>query len=279
MERVVHEPRSSRESGGQRVHAVALALALVGCSGVEATRVNLPVRVDARDLEPVDTDRGYTVELSEARLVGTDLKFAVAGEEHARTGWQPFPDWIVPVAHAHPGHYVGGDVTGELLGQFVTSWLPRTTAPIGIATLLEGDYRSARFAFGRASADDGLVASDPLLGHSALLRGFARRGDIVREFLIVLDASDEQELAGMPFAAGVRAGVPLAIGFELLPIDPVERDTLFDGIEFAGLPTAGDGVVHIESSAPHAGVADAYERVSSAFYAASHFRMSGVPLE
>jgi hypothetical protein len=262
-----------------------LGLGMMGlgaCSGEEATRVNLPVRVGAPDLEPLETNRGYTIELSEARLVVTDLKFAVAGEEHARSGrqpsWQRVADWFVPLAHAHPGHFVGGDVTGELLGHFVTSWLPADAAPIGVATLLEGDYRSASFAFGRASAEDELASDDPLLGHSALLRGSAARADVRREFLVVLDA-EEQELVGMPFEAGVRAGDPLAIGFELLPIDPIARGTLFDDIDFGRLPVAVDGRVRIVRAASDAALAAAYERVSLAFHSASHFRMRSVTLE
>jgi hypothetical protein len=251
---------------------------LGGCSGQEATRVDLPVRVDASDLEPIDSNRGYTIQLSEARLVVTDLKFAIAGEEHARNGWHRVADWLVPVARAHPGHFVGGDVTGELLGHFITSWVPRDSAPIGVATLLEGDYRSASFAFGRAAAEDGLPGDDALLGHSALLRGSATRGDVRRDFLIVLDADDGQGVAGMPFDAGVRAGEPLAIGFELLPVDPIDRATLFDEIDFARLPLADDGVVRIVSSSSDAALAAAYERISAAFQAATHFRMAGVPL-
>lgn len=271
------EPRAH---GGRQRFGLALGLGWLGiwgCSGEEATSVNLPVRVDARDIEPVETDRGYTIELSEARLVATDLKFAVAGEEHARNGWQRVADWLVPVAHAHPGHFVGGDVTGELLGRFVTSWLPEDSAPLGVATLLEGNYRSASFAFGHATADDGLAADDPLLDHTGLLRGSATRGGVRREFLVVLDAGSGQELVGMPFDAGVRAGAPLAIGFELLPIDPVERATLFDAIDFATLPVADDGLVRIVGSASDAALAAAYERVSLAFHGASHFRMSSVP--
>lgn len=253
--------------------------ALAGCSGQEATRVNLPVRVDARDLAPFESGWAYTIELSEARLVVTDLKFAIAGEAHASRGWRRLSDWLVPVAHAHPGHFVGGDVTGELLGQFVTSWLPEDDAPLGVATLLEGDYRSASFAFGRATTAQDLAEDDPLLGHTALLRGFATRAGVRREFLITIDADEGQELVGLPFEAGVRAGEPLAIGFELLPIDPFELDTLFDGVDFARLPVAEDGLVRIERSASDPATLGAYERVSLAFQGASHFRMSGLPLE
>lgn len=252
------------------------ALALSGCSGEEATRVSLPVHVEASDLAPVETDRGYTVELSEARLVVSDLKFAIAGEEHARSGWRRVSDWFIPVAHAHPGHYVGGDVTGELLGHFVTSWLPEAPAPLGVATLLEGDYQSASFAFARATTADGLPEGDLLIGHTALLRGVAARAGEQRDFLIRLDAVDGEELVGLPFEAGVRAGQPQAIGFELVPENPLERATLFDAVDFARLPLGADGLVHIDSDAVDPAVIAAYARVRAAFQGASHFRMRGV---
>lgn len=265
------------EGGCGAVIAIALGLSgFAGCSGEEAARVSVPVRVDARDLQPLETDRGYRVELSEARLVARDLRFAVAGEEHASSG---LLDWLVPKAYAHPGHYVGGDVTGELLGQFVTSWLPEAQAPLGLATLLEGEYRSASFAFGRATASLGLATTDPLVGHSAVLRGSATRSGIRRAFLAVLDISPEYAPVGMPFAAGVSAEAPLAIGFELLPREPLEQGTLFDGIDFARLPTDADGVVTLSPASQNAALIGAYERLSEALRSPGHFRMQGLAPE
>jgi hypothetical protein len=258
---------------------VATALALLACGAEEPSRVSLPVRADARDIEVIETDRGYTIELSEARLAVADLQFAIAGEEHAASPWRTFHDWLVPVAHAHPGHSSGGDVTGELLGEFVIRWLPRAEAPLGLATLLEGDYQSANFAFVRAAAEEGLPADDALLGHTAVLRGTATRGADRLSFVAVLDAPDTEELVGVPFQADIRAGVPTVIGFELLPRDPFEGDTLFDGIDFVQLARDASGVVNIMPGASDAEVAVAYERLLTTFQTPDHFRMQGVPAE
>jgi hypothetical protein len=241
--------------------------------------VSLPVRADAHDIEVIETDRGYTIELSEARLAVADLQFAIAGEEHAASPWRTLHDWLVPVAHAHPGHSSGGDVTGELLGDFVIHWLPRAEAPLGLATLLEGDYQSANFAFARAVPEQGLPADDALLGHTAVLRGTATRGAERLPFVAVLDASDTEELVGVPFQADIRAGVPTVIGFELLPRDPFEGDTLFDGIDFVRLARDADGVVNIMPGASDPEIAVAYERLLTTFQTPDHFRMQGVPAE
>jgi hypothetical protein len=257
----------------------ASVVALVGCGAEEAYRVSLPVRADAHDIEVIETDRGYTIELSEARLAVADLQFAIAGEEHAASPWRTLHDWLVPVAHAHPGHSSGGDVTGELLGQFVIRWLPRAEAPLGLATLLEGDYQSANFAFARAVSEQGLPPDDVLLGHTAVLRGTATRGAERLAFVAVLDASDTEELVGVPFQADIRAGVPTVIGFELLPRDPFEGDTLFDGIDFVRLARDAGGVVNIMPGASDPEVAVAYERLLATFETPDHFRMQGAPAE
>ena len=235
--------------------------------------MSLLVRADARDIAGVETDRGYTVELAEARLALADLRFAVAGEEHAASGFRRLHDWLVPAAHAHPGHSSGGEVTGELLGQFVSRWLPANEAPLGWATLLEGDYESANFVFGRAVREQGVGDDDPLLGHTALLRGSAVRGAERVPFVVLLDAPEGDVLMGVPFDAGIRADVSSAIGFELLPRDPFERDTLFDGIDFARLARDASGVVSITADAGDPEIAAAYERLLATWVTPDHFRM------
>lgn len=259
--------------------ALALAALVLGCGAEEASRLSLPVHADARHIEVVETDRGYTVELAEARLALADLRFALAGEEHAASGWRVLHDWLVPAARAHPGHSSGGQVTGELLGQFVSRWLPESEAPLGLATLLEGDYESANFALGRAVREHGVGDGDPLLGHTALLRGAAVRGAERVSFMVLLDAPAGEALTGVPFDASIRADAPSAIGFELLPRDPFEGDTLFDGIDFARLARDAGGVVSITPDAADAEIAAAHERLLAQWVTPDHFRMLALPVE
>lgn len=253
--------------------AVVFGLLCACAGGEEAARVELPLRADARHTEPVVTDLGYEIQLSEARLMLADLEFAIGGEAHA-AGWlRRLGDAIVPPALAHPGHATGGEVTGELRGRFVASWLPESGTPLGMATLLTGDYESANFTLSRAGAADGLAPGDPLLGHTAILRGSATRSGARSEFVALLDG--EGELAGVPFAVPVRTGMAVTLGLELLPRDPFEGDTLFDGIDFEALGASGQ-VVDISRAGGDAATRS-HETLLERLSAPDHFRLSSMP--
>lgn len=208
----------------------------LGCAGArEPSRVELPVAVGSSGVTPVQTDLGYTVALSRALLVLEDLQLTVAGEASTASIWQTLAELVIGSAHAHPGHYEGGDVTGELPGHFVVDLL-RSEAPMGVATLIVGAYRSGNFTFGQAEPADGLTDGDPLLGHTAMFEGMASRAGRSVEFSFVIDAPAGRELIGAPFEVEVSESSPTGLRFELLTLDPVEGDSLFDGIEFDGLP-------------------------------------------
>lgn len=97
---------------------------ILACSGPkEAERVRLPVVLDRSGVETVTTNLGYVVTLSEARMVLDDLAFATAGEAHTASAFERLWGHIIPTAWAHPGHFQGGDITGELPGRFFLDWL------------------------------------------------------------------------------------------------------------------------------------------------------------
>jgi hypothetical protein len=56
---------------------------------------------------------------------------------------------VDPRAWAHPGHYSGGDVTGELVGEFILDWIGGDGMALGTADLLAGDYNGFNFTFRR----------------------------------------------------------------------------------------------------------------------------------
>lgn len=220
---------------------VAVSCWASGCADArEPRRVELPVVVDPAGITPVQTDLGYRVELSRARLVLDRLELTIAGEASTASIWRTVRELVLPVAHAHPGHDERGDVTGELPGHFVLDLL-EPDALIGVATLIVGAYRSGNFTFGRAEPADGLPDGDPLSGHSAMFVGVASKAGTNIEFSFVIDAPAGRELIGAPFEVEVTESSPAGLRFELLTLDPIEGDTLFDGIEFDGL--AGDQAV------------------------------------
>jgi hypothetical protein len=112
----------------KRVGKALIGLGLLTSCGApqEAALVSLPVVVADSGITEVMTDLGYRVELREARMVLSDLVFAIAGESHAASFWHRASSWLLPTAQAHPGHYQGGEITGELKGRFLVNWLPET---------------------------------------------------------------------------------------------------------------------------------------------------------
>lgn len=251
-------------------------LALLGsaCAGpVEPTRVELPVVVDPSGLSAVTTDLGYEVELSSARMVFENLRFTIAGEVHSRKPLLPFGRSI---ARAHPGHLQAGTVTGELRGRFVADFRAKSGEPLGDATLLVGRYRGANFTFARAEERDGLEVDDPLLGHTARLEGTARRNGDSLAFVVVLDAPPARELVGAPCEIDVTETSSTPLAFRLLVLDPIENDTLFDGIDFLALPREG-GVLHLDVASESSTLASAAQMIRRRFLTHDHFDVKASP--
>jgi hypothetical protein len=219
------------------VRAPLLAAAACG-GGDEAVRVELPVVTAGAALTATTTDLGYAVTIDRMRIAVADLEFTVAGEMHGAAARALRP---------HPGHNAGGEVTGELAGDFVLTW-DGAGHPVGTATLLVGDYNGANFAFRTASPDDGLAAADPLLGHTFHVTGSATNGDATVAFDAVLDIEAGTSLVGALFDHDVTDASTETLALVFLPIDPVLGHNAFDGIEFASLAVT-EGVALIRPGA------------------------------
>lgn len=216
------------------------------CGGEEAVVVEVAVVVDASGITPVTTDLGYVVTVTEARAVIGDLAFTTEGELHAGRGaWEDVVALVVGTARAHPGHYAGGEVIGELPGRYAIDWLDDGAA-IGTASLLAGRYSGANLAYFDADAGvDGLAADDPLVGHGLLLAGEATRGTDVVAFTALLTIADAGGVVGAPLDVTIGEGTTVTLGVALTLQDPFEPDTLFDRVDFAALDADGDGVIVI----------------------------------
>jgi hypothetical protein len=237
-------------------------------SAKEPARVELPLATAASGVVPVDTDLGYAVVLTEARALLRDFTFSVAGEAHvARFS-------LVPVARAHPGHIAGGAVTGEVRGRYVVDFLA-DGAEIALATLLVGDYSSMSFVFALASTDD-VAGEDPLLGHTAILRGIASRDGSSVEFTFIVDSPEGRELTGAPFEKRVTAETTDAIGLRLLTYDPRGATTLFDGIDFFALDGDDDGLVTVGPESSSEAEVNAYNLARRTFQTHDHFDAIGI---
>ncbi|MBU0549941.1 hypothetical protein KKF91_18055 [Myxococcota bacterium] len=216
----------------------------VACEAAqEAPRVQLEVVVDARPLAPEINALGYEITLDGARLASRGLVFTVAGEASqsgalaasAASPWRYALDLLgLRRAHAHPGHYQGGEVTGALEGAFAADWFAPTS--LGQATLLGGVYTAANFTLARGDAAQGLSSADPLWGHAMWLRGVARRDGQAYPFEARIDAPEDREVVGIPFKVEITPQTvgQLSLRFHLR--DPYEGKTPFDGVDFAALP-------------------------------------------
>jgi hypothetical protein len=189
-------------------------------------------------------------------------------------------DFLVRPVHAHPGHYQGGDVTGELRGRFLVNWLPGGERELGSATLLVGSYKSANFIFALAGAEDGVAADDPLFGHTAVLRGRAMKGVSTVDFVAVIDSPEGRALVGAPFELEVKETSREELGIQLVTTDPLEGDSLLDGIDFSALDEDGDGQVSIDPSSSEATTVEAYNLLRRTFQTHDHFEVkASLPTE
>ncbi|TPV95957.1 MAG: hypothetical protein B7733_07315 [Myxococcales bacterium FL481] len=254
---------------------LTLALALGACSGPqEAMSVEVPVRTDPSMISETSTDLGYSVQLDEARVMIENLEFVYAGEHHhVASWWHRASELVVPTAYAHPGHGNAGDVTGELRGRFELDWLAAESAPEWMATLLVGSYATANFVFTRANEADGILPDDPLLGHTAMFRGTARRDSSVVEFSIFVDAPEGQPLVGASFEQAVDESSTEPLGVRLLTVDERNDSGLFDGLDFQALDEDEDGQLSIVPDSLDASVTAAHNRVLRELQAHGHFEV------
>ena len=237
----------------RKIRTIALMMLLTAAgvctpSGDEPVEVSLPIVSTPIDPPLVENLEGWSVTLTSLTIAVRDLAFTIEGEAHARHQVDLF-DWLVPSAHAHPGHLAGGDVTGELVGDFLLDFFAASLR-LGEATLLGGHYHGMNFYFRRAGNEPGLDAADPIIGHTVHLTGQATRGTSTIVLEAVIDIDDATQMVGAPLDLDVdeETSATLALAFNL--VDPVEGDTLFDGLDFGALDTDSDGVVTIAPGDP-----------------------------
>jgi len=222
--------------------ALTLAALLPACGeGTEPDQVHLEVVAGDTSPAPFVTDQGYTVELTALRVAVADLELTTEGEAHAGALLR-LSDWLLPKAHAHPGHYAGGDVTGELVGRFVWGGEQGHEQSWGQATLLPGTYTGFNLSFATATEGDGVQQDDPLLGHTAWLSGVASRDGAATPFQAALDIDPGIRMVGGVFDLDVDVDTEATLVLEVLAVDPSsEEETLLDGVDFAAEGAAADG--------------------------------------
>ncbi|MCU0661213.1 MAG: hypothetical protein MUC50_02690 [Myxococcota bacterium] len=223
---------------------VSLALGVCDPEATEPSPVSLPVVADNTHIEPCTNAQGWTITVTALRVALENLELTIEGETHASLR-EHLRELAVPTAHAHPGHYAGGEVTGELPGKLLIDFMGGHGESLGAASLLPGNYNGMNLYLRTATAADGLTADDPLVGHTAVIAGTAEKSGTVVQFEALLDVNEGTQVVGGPFALAVDAQTSAKLGLALFTIDPSEKDTLFDGLDFGELDSDGDGAVSI----------------------------------
>jgi len=228
----------------------------VGCDSAQAPRVPLEVVVDAGGITAFENAEGYAITLTRFRVAFDDVEFTTGGEMHGsllRRFGSGVGELLVPTAFAHPGHYAGGEITGEMTGRFVVDWL-EDGAVLGEALLLGTTYTGANFVFTRATADDGVAADDPIIGHTMEIAGVATRGGESWTFHGFVDQEEGKRVIGLPISEEISteqtefrvdSSSDVTLGLQVLMVDPFEPETAFDGIDFAAADGDGDGDVEL----------------------------------
>lgn len=208
--------------------------------------VQLEVVIDASGIIPHQNDLNYTIELERCRVAIQTLEFTTEGEMHVDLSLlRRVHDALISSAYAHPGHSAGGEVVGELGGRFVFDWLD-DGKPLGIATMLVATYTGANFTFDHAESGSGVNAEDTIVNHTFELAGIATRDGETYTFEAVLDQDEGRRVVGLPLELDVEDHTSVVLGMSLNIVDPIEGDTVFDGIDFAALDQDGDHIVVIE---------------------------------
>lgn len=217
-----------------KIQTLTLAALMVtsGCGESQPPiEVAIPVVVDATGPGSAETDLGYRIELTEARFAFGNVRFLTGGSEHASLPARAY-DLVIPSARAHPGHGEGGEVMGELPGEYEVDWVSEGARDLGSATLLEGDYTSASLTLARLSEAPEL---------SIRLAGTATREGESTDFSVEVAAPEGREITAIYF--------PHAITSELVPDGLLRfrfvfeevfgQGHLFDGVDFEALATGG----------------------------------------
>ena len=230
-----------------------LALCAVGCGTTEeAATVRLPVTTSAAALPAATTDLGYQVQLERLRVAVTAIQFTIEGEAHAASAKPAEVAEAAVIAAPHPGHSAGGEVTGELPGDFLLVWNGQPQPVLGEATLLAGDYFGVNFAFRAAGPGDGLPAGDLLAGHAFHITGTITKEGTSRPFDAVLDVEPDTRVVGALFEDHITEASTETRAIAFFATDPTEQDTAFDGVDFFTLPITPTGTIEIRpGSAEH----------------------------
>lgn len=221
---------------------------LAACGAQDAPTVDLPVTTSATRIPAATSNLGYRVELTDVRIAVSTIELTTGGDDHAGAAAARGAPLAPP---PHPGHAAGGDVTGELIGNFVLRWRGDEQPALGMGTLITGQYSGANFRLRAADETDELATDDRLAGHTFHLAGTVARGGMTRPFVAVLDVEADAAVIGAVFDALISEASTQTLVVMFLPTDPVESGTVFDDVDFFTLAETSGAIEIAPGSAAH----------------------------
>lgn len=222
------------------------SLLLGACSGeTPERRVELPTHVRTLSTASFENAWGWTVSVDRAWLSIGSLQL-LEGEPLGSNRPQHEPwwrGWLIKTAHAHPGHYQGGNLIAEMLEPAVVD-LTRTTE-LAPSQALTAQPHSGKLVFGAPAS----IPSDST-GNKwvAYVEGRAERADddgmVTKRFFVASAGGDlaATEVAGCPFeggALGTGGIIELAVDLRVW-FDQVDFTNLAEGTEQEATPLDAD---------------------------------------
>ena len=213
--------------------ASTLAIAIGACvagTGGESIQLTLAFQTPegAQSLRGFETHSGWRVSLTEARIAlgAVYLNENPSLLARVRGGLE---DMLVPTAHAHPGHghFAGGQVRGEWLGQIAFDALSPSPAEIGGVPGIAGAVKSFT-----------VLLDPPRSEHQAALHqahawvvGEARRDAVTIAFEggLILPDDENQRVDGVALEGELEEGARVTVWVDpTVWFDEAQFDRLLD---------------------------------------------------
>lgn len=227
--------------GGGSVLASAVGACSSDGEGTTGKRLALTAKVTASAgaTVPFTNAMGWSVQLTKA-FVATGALYYYDGAPIFSRVEPRLLDRVralvaVPVAFAHPGHYVPGNALGEWLSP--SSVDLRAPSVLGVGQGVTGVARSGSFSF--ATPASGPFAAE-LGSHVAVLEGTGTKDGVIRAFRAEIDAADVANTEGLPAVEGCPF-VETSLERDGVVTVELEVERWFDQVEFDSLPETPDG--------------------------------------
>ena len=219
---------------------------LAGCGEPqEAELFDIPLWADGNSLEVFDTNLGYEIEVESVQIWVQQVEFTIGGESHGDgddelAWWKNTVDWLLPVAHAHPGHSAGGEVAGEFVGPILLEFQAGNLEEIGVGRFLKGEYLGYNVDFAQVDEE-----GQEIPGPTIRIRGTASQEAEELEFVAEFTLTQNASVIGGALEGALPGEEATGVALQFFPYDAWSETSIFDDVEFSTVSTDDDGVAQV----------------------------------